>query len=222
MNERFDDIQKFLGRTHTRVKSQFLATNPMSLANFDEFMIQKKNSDRSNISHKIASVPTLTKDIGLSDAKQAKKKIKTQEAIEEDNQDEEEKDGEKGEDRRNDEDDGTSIDHEGSNVRKAYEGSPNGHYSYYRADRPSLTKHVKFEFETVKNYPLYFPHNNITKIIESIEQQKLKRSKLRQIKRSVEEMKLEMSRMSISSLRRASAFSPRNNVMSKDRQSTLD
>lgn len=61
-------------------------------------------------------------------------------------------------------------------------------------------------FETVKNYPLYFPHNNITKIIESIEQQKIKKNKLQEIKMRVEDFKSEVGKMKFEPPRRASLF----------------
>jgi len=53
----------------------------------------------------------------------------------------------------------------------------------------------EFVFETVRNYRFYFPHNNISKIIEAQRREEEKIAKLQALKSHVEDIKLEASKI---------------------------
>ena len=50
-------------------------------------------------------------------------------------------------------------------------------------------------FDALKNFPIYFPHNNIVKIIETTEQQLAKKNKLEEIKHQIEDLKVGVGRL---------------------------
>jgi len=52
-------------------------------------------------------------------------------------------------------------------------------------------------FDTVKNYQIYSPHNNITKIIQSINRSQQRKKKLRKIKSQIQGLKDDVEKLKL-------------------------
>ena len=104
-------------------------------------------------------------------------------------------------------------DEEGSNDEDSqldsqeYYKDPLNKYRYpYRSRRHHAMNDVEMfsdDFDMVRNYQIYFPHNNVNIIIQNIEQQELKKQRIDKIKKEVENVRFELNRLDTLSRRQS-------------------
>jgi len=104
------------------------------------------------------------------------------------------------------------LEQEGEDENEEDSGDEDGHlddgeyykdtmnkYRYPYRSRKALVSNDMAMFsddiDMVRNYQIYFPHNNVTKIIQSIEQQEAKKNKREKMKKEVENVRVGLNRL---------------------------
>jgi len=96
-----------------------------------------------------------------------------------------------------------------SDDNEYYEDRLNKYRYPYRRSKHLVKRDVEIfsdDFDMVRNYQIYFPHNNVNIILQNIEQQELKKQKRDKLRKEAENVRFELSRVDTLS-RRQSVFS---------------